>query len=240
MKEQFHTWYTQYLHRDFHMLVFGHSGFPVICFPPGGGRYYDLKDNGVINSCSHLINSGRIKLYCPDTIDSRSWFNYSIPAKERVDLYLQYEQVILNDVIEFAKYDSGFGNVGMFGLAFGSFNALNISFKYPEKIGYLYGVSGYYDIKPHIYGFYDENCYYNNPFDYIPNLNDAYQLDSLKWMDIGFGVGDYDIAKPDSEKLSALLYNKKIMHHIEYWEKGNHCWETWREFSPKFLARIKY
>ncbi|MEW6653016.1 MAG: esterase, partial [Bacteroidota bacterium] len=78
MKEQYHTWYTQYLSRDFEMLVFGHTGFPVILFPTSKGKYYENKDNGLIDSAAHLIENGKIKIYCPDGIDAMSWYNYII------------------------------------------------------------------------------------------------------------------------------------------------------------------
>ena len=84
MKEEYHKWYTQYLSREFELIVFGHSGYPVIAFPTSHARYYELKDFGLIGSASQLIESGQVKIYCPDSVDSDSWYNYSIHPADRV------------------------------------------------------------------------------------------------------------------------------------------------------------
>ena len=54
------------------MLVFGHAGYPVILFPTSLGRYYQNKDFGLIDSVAHLLDTGKIKIYCPDGIDEQS------------------------------------------------------------------------------------------------------------------------------------------------------------------------
>lgn len=61
MQEHYLKWYTQYLSRDFEMLVFGHDGYPVILFPTLNGRYYENKDYGLIAFASHFIEKGKIK-----------------------------------------------------------------------------------------------------------------------------------------------------------------------------------
>ena len=77
------------------MLVFGHSGYPVIAFPTSQARYYELKDFGLIDSARHLLDAGKIKIYCPDSIDSDSWYNYSIHPADRVKTHIGYENLIL-------------------------------------------------------------------------------------------------------------------------------------------------
>src|SRR3970282_573962 len=101
------------------MLVFGHSGFPVIAFPTSKARYYELKDFGIIGSAHHLIESGRIKIYCPDGIDWESWYNDSIHPADRIKTHIGYENLILYDVIEFAKHDCDSRQVAVAGCSFG-------------------------------------------------------------------------------------------------------------------------
>jgi esterase/lipase superfamily enzyme len=57
LKEEHNKWYSGYLDREFEMLVlraFRFSGCPV--FPTSGGRYFEAKDKGLIESAKHLIN----------------------------------------------------------------------------------------------------------------------------------------------------------------------------------------
>ena len=113
LKEEYHKWHSQFINREFEMLVFGRSGFPVIIFPTSSARYYQAKDFGLINAAAYLIDTGKIKIYCPDSIDNISWYNTSIHPAERVKTQIAYEEVILNDVIEFAYQDTGFDKVAL-------------------------------------------------------------------------------------------------------------------------------
>ncbi len=192
MKEEYHKWFTNYLDREFEMLVFGHSGYPVILFPTSRGRFYQNKDFGLVESASYLIEQGKIKIYCPDGADEMSWYNYSIHPADRVKTHIGYENTILYDVVEYAKYDTGQEKVGVAGCSFGGYHAANLAFRHPDKVGYLFTMGGAFDIKQFIMGYYDENCYLNNPPDYLPNLTDNWYLEKIKSMGIIFGTGEWD------------------------------------------------
>lgn len=215
MNEFYHKFYSQYLQRDFEMLVFGHSGHPLVMFPKAGGRYYEMKDSGVINDFSDDIEVGKIKVYCPDTIDYESWYNYDIDPASRVKKHLQYQQTILKDVIGFAKYELDVEQVGLIGFEFGAYHCTNLAFKYPNFISGLFCMGGTYDIKRHIMGFYNDNCYFNNPPDYIPGLNDEWHLKYLKKMDIRICIGSNDQHFEENLYFSELLGNKEINHWFE-------------------------
>jgi len=238
MQEHYHKWYTQYLSRDFEMLVFGHSGYPVILFPASKGRYYENKDFGLIDSASQLIDQGKIKIYCPDGIDGESWYNYGIHPADRVKTHLAYERLILNDVIEFAKFETGAPNVCVAGCSFGGYHAANIAFRHPEKVGYLFSMGGAYDIKQFIMGYYDENCYFNNPPDYLPNLTDGWYLDQIKKMGIVLGTGEWDIFLEDNKRLSDILGSKGINHWLDIRGWTRHDWKWWKEMFPAYLSQI--
>jgi esterase/lipase superfamily enzyme len=238
LKEEYHKWNTQYLSREFEMLVFGYSGFPVIIFPTSRGRYFENKDFGLINSAAGLINSGIIKIYCPDGIDSESWYNYSIHPADRVKTHNGYENVILNDVIEFAKHETGRDRVAVAGCSFGAFHALNIAFRHPDKIKYLICMGGAYNIKQFIMGFYDDNCYFNNPPDYIPNLNDHWFLEKLRNMGIVLGTGEHDICLKDNLEMSDMLNRKGIQHWLDIRPGAKHDWPDWKIAFPDYLSQI--
>ena len=147
LKEEYHKWHSQFINREFEMLVFGHTGFPVIIFPTSRARYYQAKDFGLINTAAYLIDTGKVKIYCPDSIDYLSWYNKSIHPADRVKTQITYEEVILNDVIEFAFQDPGFDKVALVGCSFGGYHASNIAFRNPEKVGYLFSMGGASNIK---------------------------------------------------------------------------------------------
>lgn len=220
------------------MLVFGHSGFPVILFPTSKGKYFENKDFGLIGSAAHLIDSGKVKIYCPDGIDSESWYNYGIHPADRVKTHLAYERVILNDVIEFAKYETGSKTVGVAGCSFGGYHALNLAFRHPDKVSHLFTMGGAYDIKQFIMGYYDDNCYFNNPPDYMNNLNDPWFLDRIKKMGVILGTGEWDICLEENKRMSGLLQSKGIPHWLDVRQSTGHDWPWWKEMFPYYLSRI--
>ncbi len=222
------------------MLVFGHTGYPVIIFPTSRARYYQAKDFGLINAAAYLIDSGKIKIYCPDSLDNESWYNTDIPIAERVKRQVTYEQVILNDVIEFAVHDTGFQEVALSGCSFGGYHASNIAFRHPEKAGYLFTMGGASDIKRFLNGYYDDNCYFNNPPDFLSNLSDNKILDKIKQIGIIFGTGDYDMCLDENKILSEILNHKQIPHWLDIRKNTGHDWKWWKEMFAEYLSKIEY
>ena len=59
MNREYHKWYSSRLGRDMELLVFGHSGLPVLVFPTSGGRYYEFEDRGMIGAVAGRVEHGR-------------------------------------------------------------------------------------------------------------------------------------------------------------------------------------
>lgn len=238
MKEEYHKWFTEYLSREFELLVFGHMGYPVILFPTSKGRYFENKDFKLIESVAHLIDAGKIKIYCPDGIDGDSWYNYSIHPADRVKTHMGYENVILNDVIKFAQYETEKEHVAVAGCSFGAYHAANIAFRHPDIVNNLFCMGGFFDIKQFIMGYYDDNCYYNSPVDYLPGLNDDWYLKRIKQMVIILGTGEFDMYKDENIRLSNILNDKGMQHWLDIRTGAGHNWQWWREMFPQYLEKI--
>jgi len=238
VKEEYHKWFTEYLDREFELLVFGHSGYPVILFPTSKGRYFENKDFKLIDSVSHLLDAGKIKIYCPDGIDSDSWYNYAIHPADRVKTHMGYENVILNDVIKFALYETGKKQVGTAGCSFGAYHAANLAFRHPDIVNNVFCMGGSFDIKQFIMGYYDDNCYYNNPVDYLSGLNDDWYLEKIKKMGIILGTGENDMCKDENIRLSNILNEKAIQNWLDVRPGVGHDWPWWREMFPQYLEKI--
>jgi esterase/lipase superfamily enzyme len=210
----------------------------LILFPPLKGRYFDYKDVGFIDSAAQLIDEGKIKIYCPDGIDEQSWTDYEAHPADRVLNHILYENTILSDVIEFAKYESGMKKVAVGGCGFGGYHAVNIAFKHPDKIVNLISLGGTFDIKQFIHGYYDEECYFNNPPDYMPNLTDDWYLDKIKMMKIILGVGEWDINLEENYRFSDILNSKGITHWLDVRSYATHDWKWFKEMFPQYLSQL--
>jgi esterase/lipase superfamily enzyme len=237
-KEVYHKWFSEYLSREFEMLVFGEKGYPVIAFPTSRGKFYELKDYHLIDSAAELLDAGKIKIYCPDGVDADSWYNYSIHPVDRVKTHIAYENLILNDVIEFAKHETEKDKVCVAGCSFGAYHAANLAFRHPDKVSHLICMSGFYDIKQFIFGHYDDDSYYNNPPDYLPNLADTWYLDRIKQMKIILGTGELDMHLNDNLLLSKILNDKGINHKLDVKKDFGHDWVWWRQMFPEYLVLL--
>jgi esterase/lipase superfamily enzyme len=239
MKEEHIRWYTPHLSREFDLLVFGHAGYPVITFPTSLGRYYQNKDFGLIASATHLIDSGQVRIYCPDGIDEQSWYNKSIHPADRVRTHLAYENVILHEVLPLAQRQGHRHRVGVAGASFGGYHAANFAFRHPDLIGYMISMSGTFDIKPFLDGYYDDHCYFNNPVDYLPGLTDSRMLEQLRTMGIVLGTGEWDSCRQRNFELSAILGAKGLPHFLDDRKWSGHDWNYWRDMFPQYLSLLQ-
>ncbi len=235
MKEQYFKWYSQELSKDFEMLVFGHSGYPVVLFPTSMGSYRENKDFKLIDSASWFLEQGLIKIYCPDSVDRLSWYNKSIPPQGRVHNHICYDNMLNKELIPRIMHETGHSRVAVAGCSFGGYHSTNFAFKHPEKVAYLFSMSGAFDIKSHLNGYYDSNVYFNNPPDFLPNLQDP----NLWNMNIVLGTSEWDICLVANQDMSAMLKHKNVNHWLDVrgWEK--HDWPLWRKMFPHYLSLIK-
>ena len=117
--EHYHRWYSPRLGRDIEVLAFGDRGYPVILFPTSMGRYYENKDFKLIDSAAWFLDNGLVKIYCPDSIDSLSWYNRSIPPAERVRHHIGYDDMLLHELVPLAQRETGIRRVVTAGCSFG-------------------------------------------------------------------------------------------------------------------------
>ncbi len=79
------------------------------------------------------------------------------------------------------------------GCSFGGYHSVNFALRHPELVDDCVSMGGAFDIHQFLDGYYDDNCYYNCPPDFLPNLNDAWFLDRYRRMRIVLATGETDI-----------------------------------------------
>ncbi len=216
------------------MLSFGYAGKPVILFPTSMGRYYENKDFKLIDSIAWFINNGIVKVYCPDSIDRFSWYNRGIHPALRIKNHIQYDKMVLREIVPRALYETGKQKVITAGCSFGGYHATNFAFKHPEFVSHLINMSAAYDIKDQLDGYYDDNAYFNNPTDYLPDASNP----ELWKMKIILGTPEHDPCRGANEYLSSLLNRKNIPHWFDLRYGAIHDWPSWREMFPHYLSLL--
>jgi esterase/lipase superfamily enzyme len=228
---------TPHLERDLEMLVFGHAGLPVLFFPTSTGHYDQAKGCGLVSAVSPFLEAGRIRLYCPDGIDEESWSNYLIPPAERIRIHVQWERAML-DLIDQACEETGAARVAVAGCSFGGYHAANLAFRHPDRVCALISMSGAFDIRQLLLGYYDQDCYFNNPVDYLPGLEDPQYLEPIRRMGIVLSTGEWDICREANVRLSGILARKDIAHWLDVRPGAVHDWPLWRETFPLYISQI--
>lgn len=234
MVEAYKKWYSHHLESEMELLIFGHSGYPILLFPTSMGRYYENKDFGLIESARDFIETGKVKIYCPDSIDKSSWYNKDIHPAERIRNHIWYDNHLLNEIVPLAQHETGHTKIITAGCSFGGYHAANFAFRHPWLVSHLFSMSGVFDIRGQLDGFYNDDVYFNNPVDFLPNDQNR----ELWKMNIILGAADRDICRHDNERLSQILNEKDINHWLDIRPDSDHDWPVWRQMFPAYLSKI--
>jgi esterase/lipase superfamily enzyme len=235
LTEQYHRWYSHNLGTDLEMLVFGDRGYPLILFPTTKGRYFQNKDEGLIESARWFIEQGLVKIYCPDSIDHLTWYNKEVHPAARAYNHMWYDRMLNEELAPWAMHETGVNKVAVAGCSFGGYHAANFAFKHPDKVSNLFTMGGAFDIKQFTDGFYNDDIFYNNPVDFMPGDNNP----DLWKMNIILGTSEHDMCKDYNITMSNILNAKHINHWLDVRPFANHDWPIWREMFPHYLSMIK-
>ncbi len=241
MKKEIHTWLSPSLNKEMKTAVYGYYGYALLMFPTSDSDCYEYERFGIIDSINNFISSGTLKAYSVDSLNMDCWLNTNLKPVEKAMRNMQYDEFIETEVISFIRKDCG-GNVPVIacGISMGAMLAANAFFRRPDLFTGLIALSGIYDLKPYTNGYYDDNCYFNSPIDYLPNLNDENILSEMRYKNIIIASGKGDFEEPgESIALSNILKSKNINHWLDLWGHDmKHDWPTWHKMLPYFLQSI--
>jgi len=236
MNREYKSAYSHELHRDVELLVFGHAGSPLLVFPTSRGRFFEYEDRGVIGVLSPKIERGELQVFCPDSVDTESWYNKSVHPRVRVLRHLQYERYILHELLPFLRWKNQSSQLALTGCSFGGYHAVNFSLKHPDLVTHCVSMSGAYDIHQFLDGYYDDDCYFNCPPDFLPNQNDDWFLSRYRQMKIVLGSADWDMCLDQNVKLSAMLKAKAVPNWLDVWgDNSRHDWPLWLKMAGKYF-----
>jgi esterase/lipase superfamily enzyme len=223
------------------MLVFGHTGIPVIFFPTRSAHFYDFENWRIIDAMKDKIQAGEIQVYCVDSIDSESFYSDS-PPPSRIARHIQYEKYILEEVIPFIRKQNKRRELVAAGCSLGGYHAVNIAFKHPTLFTKVVGMSARYDLTQALPffadlfdGYFDEDIYFNMPNHFVPGISDPKILRQLRKMEITLVIGREDSFLENNKHLSDSLNQICVPHQFYIWEEEAHRPRYWREMVKLYL-----
>ncbi len=131
---------------DLEVVRHGTWGRPVLLFPSEGGSARDAEHNGTVDAVRHLIDAGRMSLFCVDSLDGWSWSDSDVPTEERARRGQTYtawlSDVVLPWVLDQVGWDQRVITVGV---SLGAYHAVHLTFQRADVAPLAIGLSGNYD-----------------------------------------------------------------------------------------------
>lgn len=239
MQREITEWYSPALNKNMEIVTYGHFGFGLLMLPTAAADYLEYERFLLIDALSSHIESGKVKVFSINSINSESWLNRKMHPRHKAIRHTQFNDYVYQEVIPFIQSKTSPGTpIITTGASLGALHAANLFFRRPDLIGGTIAMSGVYDLTSYTDGYYDDDVYFNSPCHYLPNLDDDYFLPRLQQaphIHILSGSGNYE--SPDaSRRLSGILSSKGIPHELDVWGYDmNHDWPTWRAMLPYYL-----
>lgn len=236
------AWFSHNLGMEMPLVAYGHAGVPLLMFPTAAADYLEYERFYLVDVIQPFIEQGLLRAYSINSVNRYSLLNDKASPQWKAELLSRYDRYVMEEVLPLIRNECGPDARPLTtGASLGAFLAANCYFRHPDEFRGTIAMSGSYDIRSYLPDYYDTNVYFNNPMDYLRNLDDDYYLPLLKKADsivITTGQGAYE-APNRSRDFSALLNKKGIPHLLDVWGHDvNHDWVWWRKMLPYFLGRF--
>jgi esterase/lipase superfamily enzyme len=243
MERRTTAWFSQNLNIEMPLVAYGHGGQPLLMFPTAAADYLEYERFHLVEAIRPQIERGQLRAYSINSVNRYSLLNEQMPPHLKAELLTRFDRYVVDEVLPIIRRDCGSDQARPLttGASLGAFLAANAYFKHPDQFRGVIAMSGSYDMRSYLQNFYDDNVYFNNPVDYLSNMNDDHFLPMLRQADAIYilsGQGSYE-APERSRALSDILSAKGIPHHLDLWGPDvNHDWPWWRRMLPHTLDRI--
>jgi esterase/lipase superfamily enzyme len=217
-------------------LVYGHTGAPVLVFPTSKGRFFQWEDFGMIDVLRDHLERGWLQLFCVDSIDELSWYNFEDHQRVQLDWHLVYEQYLIDEFLPGLRLWNSTPFLIMTGASFGAFHAVNFALRYPSLVQRVVAMSGDYRTQKYVEGYFDEDVLANSPLDYLPNLTTERLDPEIRNVEFRLASGRWDFCLEPTRALAGQLQRLGVPHQCHVWDDpGMHDWPLWRRQVVHYL-----
>lgn len=223
-------WRSPSLGKDMTIKIYGNRGTPIIGLPTRGQKADQWEEYGMTDAIIFQLEKGYNQLFCIDSLDEESFLNEKVDPVKRLMRQRQFESYITEEVVPYIRKHNNINYLMIAGMDMGGYHAVNLALKYPEEFDKAIGISGLYNIKPFFGDFYNNDVYYNNPIDFVPNLNKPSLINAIRKVDFRLVSYSNDERKNDAQKLAHIFRSKLIEHQLDVWDTtSDEEWDIWRQ-----------
>lgn len=239
MRKEIFSWYSPSLHKEMPIAVYGHYGFALLMIPTAAADFLEYERFQLIEMLRPWIESGKVKIYSVNSINTESWLNDQIPGHQKSIRHQQFNDYIFHEVVPFIRNTSSWETpIYVSGASFGALHSMNLFLKRPDIINGVVAMSGVYELTEYTKGYWDDHVYFNSPMHYMPNLTDHQILEQIRrspHIHILTGSGPYEDPS-NSGRFARILYDKGINYNLDVWgQEWPHDWNTWKAMLPQYI-----
>src|SRR5438094_8028512 len=184
MERRTTSWFSPNLQMEMPLVAYGHAGETLLMLPTAAADYLEYERCYLVDAIKPFVDAGRIRAYSINSVNRYSLLNEQMPPKLKAELLTRYDRYIVDEVLPLIRHENrADARPITTGASLGAFLAANEYFKHPDLFRGVIAMSGGYDIRSYLNGYYDDNVFFNNPLDYLPGLNDDQYLPILRRAD---------------------------------------------------------
>jgi len=239
MYRKLDSWQSPHLDKEMPIVRYGESGAPMLFFPTAAADYLEYERFRLIEAMEPYIEGGLVSVFSIDSVNRDAWLNEDIEPAERARLQVAYDRYVSEEVVAYIEKECRTPGIGITttGASFGAFHAMNTLLKHPRQFRGTIAMSGCFDIRSCCGGYHDENVYFNNPVEFVPNLEDHCLLEEIRATRITIVSGQGDYEHPDySREMAGILEDKGIPVTLDLWgEDVKHDWPWWERMLHHYI-----
>jgi esterase/lipase superfamily enzyme len=165
-----------------------------------------------------------------DAVDEESFLNEKVEPPKQLMRQQQFDSYIMEEVIPYIQQRNSIGYMMVAGVDLGGYHAVNLALKHPREFNKAIGISGVYDVRSFFGEFYSDTLYYNNPIDFVPNLNKQPLLNEVRNVDFRLVSYANDERKASARQLGNIFRSKFIEHQLDVWDTpSTEEWDVWKK-----------
>lgn len=235
------SWHSDHLDRRVEVARWGDFGTPVLVFPTAGGDAQEIERFDIVDSCSHLISEGKIKIYSCDSVNGRTLFAKEGDSHHQSWILRRFIEFIGYELVPAIRADCRSDDIEIItaGASIGAYNALAGLCRFPHLFTAAICMSGTYNLRRFVDGPVDENFVWASPLHYLSELDNEH-LDQLRKRMVILASGEgpnEDVG--ESWNAAAVLGGSGVPNRVDSWGiDWPHDWQTWRAMLPQYLNEL--
>ena len=235
--------HSQALGKWMQVASYGQGGLPVLAFPTQNSMCRNYGDFGMVSQLAPELESGRIQLFVPDTVDIESWSAEGGEPEGRAARQEQYHRFVTEELLPLMRARNDRLPL-VTGGSMGANHAVISFFRRPELFSGLLALSGVYDSDYFFHGWMNPTLYDSSPERFLPNMPPDHPYIALynqKKMILCVGQGAWEEDGVRTLRHLERVFSEKGIHAwCDFWGYDvNHDWPWWfrqmRYFLPRFL-----